>query len=75
MHQEIYLLFFEKLAQLNPHFHKSDKQRVIYHLNRGVDIPHTLKIRKGDGTDRYAVAYRFYESEDLAEQAFQKIED
>ncbi|MEO1382209.1 MAG: hypothetical protein AAFV78_03110 [Bacteroidota bacterium] len=51
------------------------QQRVIYHLNRGVDIPHTLKIRRGDGTDRYAVAYRFYESEDLAEQAFEKIED
>ncbi|MEO1417593.1 MAG: hypothetical protein AAFW00_20080 [Bacteroidota bacterium] len=51
------------------------QQRVIYHLNRGVDIPHTLKIRRGDGTDRYAVAYRFYESEDLAAQAFEKIED
>ena len=51
------------------------QSRVVSHLNAGEDIPHYLKIRRGDGTDRYAVAYRFYEDEEKANAAFEKIEN
>lgn len=40
------------------------------HLRMGQDVPHYLKIRLGDGTDKYAVSYRFYEEEEKANTAF-----
>jgi len=50
------------------------RSRVIAHLQAGEDVPHYLKVRRGDGKDYYAVAYRFYESADMAEAAMQVAE-
>ncbi|MEM7660014.1 MAG: hypothetical protein AAF399_28145, partial [Bacteroidota bacterium] len=47
--------------------------RVLRHLRAGEDIPHVLRIRQGDGKDRYAVTYRFYENADKADAALSKI--
>ncbi|MEM7373295.1 MAG: hypothetical protein AAF587_32015 [Bacteroidota bacterium] len=49
------------------------QSRVVSHLADGKDIPHYLRIRRGDGTDKYAVAYRFYEDDTKAEAALEKI--
>lgn len=49
------------------------QQRVVSHLRAGEDIPHYLQIRRGDGKDRYAIAYRFYEDADKADAALEKI--
>ena len=46
------------------------QMRVRSHLRVGEDVPHHLKIRRGDGTDKYAVTYRFYEDEEKANTAF-----
>ncbi|MEL6256513.1 MAG: hypothetical protein AAFR87_31210 [Bacteroidota bacterium] len=46
------------------------QMRVRSHLRVGEDVPHHLKIRRGDGTDKYAVTYRFYEDEEKANAAF-----
>ena len=51
------------------------QSRVVSHLSAGEDIPHYLKIRRGDGTDKYAITYRFYEDGDKADAAFEKIVD
>lgn len=47
--------------------------RIIQHLRAGEDIPHLLRIRQGDGKDRYAITYRFYEDADQADSALSKI--
>lgn len=46
------------------------QMRVRSHLGKGEDVPHYLKIRRGDGTDKYAVSYRFYENEEKANNAY-----
>ncbi|GAB4421258.1 MAG: hypothetical protein OHK0039_35850 [Bacteroidia bacterium] len=49
-------------------------QRQVYtYLSTGKDVPHYLKIRRGNGQDSYAVVYRFYESADQADAALRKI--
>lgn len=48
------------------------QMRVRSHLRMGQDVPHYLKIRRGDGTDQYAVSYRFYEDEEKANTAYDK---
>lgn len=50
------------------------RTRVYENLSDGKDIPHYLKIRRGDGTDKYAIAYRFFEDEEKANQAIEKIQ-
>lgn len=50
------------------------KSRVRTHLREGEDVPHFLKIRRGDGTDQYAVSYRFYENSEKASDALDKIQ-
>ncbi len=50
------------------------QKRVIGHLRKGEDVPHYLPIEQGDGKIRYAVTYRFFENEEKANQAFEKIE-
>lgn len=50
------------------------QSRVVSHLSSGKDIPHYLRIRRGDGTDKYAIAYRFYEDDAKAEAALNKIQ-
>ncbi|MEL6850751.1 MAG: hypothetical protein AAFP92_19695, partial [Bacteroidota bacterium] len=49
------------------------RNRVHTYLRKGTDIPHYLQIRRGDGTDQFAVSYRFYESADKADEALEKI--
>lgn len=46
------------------------KSRVISHLRKGEDVPHYLPVNLPDGTLKYAVVYRFFEAEELAENAF-----
>ena len=46
--------------------------RVFTHLSEGEDVPHYLKIRTGDGKDKYAISYRFYEDADKADAALEK---
>ena len=48
------------------------QNRVFTHLSSGNDVPHYLKVRTGDGKDKYAISYRFFEDADKAEQALQK---
>ena len=48
--------------------------RVYTHLTNGEDVPHCLRIRRGDGTDKYAISYRFYEDEGKAEAALSKAQ-
>jgi len=47
--------------------------RVQDHLRQGRDIPHSLKIRRGDGSDQYAVTYRFYEDSEKADAALKHL--
>lgn len=49
------------------------QRRVFTHLSDGEDIPHHLQVRRGDGKDYYAIAYRFYEDADKAQEALDKI--
>jgi hypothetical protein len=46
------------------------QMRVRTHLSQGEDVPHYLKIRRGDGTDKFAITYRFFEDEEKANTAF-----
>ncbi|MEL6652378.1 MAG: hypothetical protein AAFQ87_16370, partial [Bacteroidota bacterium] len=50
------------------------KNRVFAHLESGEDIPHYLKIRRTNGSDAYAIVYRFFEDAEKAEAAISKIE-
>jgi hypothetical protein len=50
------------------------RQKVYANLSEGKDIPHYLEIRRGDGTDQYAIAYRFYEDEEKANTAIEEIQ-
>ena len=49
------------------------RQLVYKNLAAGKDVPHYLEVRRGDGTDQYAIAYRFYEDEEKANKAFEAI--
>lgn len=46
------------------------QMRVRSHLRLGQDVPHYLKIKLGDGTEKYAISYRFYEDEEKANTAY-----
>ncbi len=50
------------------------RQLVYNNLSAGKDVPHYLEVRRGDGTDQYAIAYRFYEDEEKANKAFEAIQ-
>ncbi|MEO1450986.1 MAG: hypothetical protein AAFV07_15760, partial [Bacteroidota bacterium] len=50
------------------------RQRVHQHLDQGEDIPHYLRIRRGNGEDQFAVAYRFYDDASKADAALSKIQ-
>lgn len=53
---------------------KMAQRRVIGHLNQGEDVPHYLSIKRPDGKTRYAVAYRFFENEEKANAALEKVQ-
>ncbi len=50
------------------------KSRVISHLRAGEDIPHHLMVTLADGSNRYAVVYRFFEDDVRAEEALISIQ-
>ncbi|MEO0900094.1 MAG: hypothetical protein AAFY71_27005 [Bacteroidota bacterium] len=49
------------------------RSRVVGYLSNGDDVPHSLRIRQGDGKDRFAIAYRFFENADKASEALETI--
>ena len=50
------------------------KKRVFELLNEGEDIPHYLAVYQGNGIAKYAITYRFFESQDEANAAFSQQE-
>lgn len=50
------------------------RTKVFDNLSDGKDTPHYLQIRRGDGTDQYAITYRFYEDEEKANKAFEAVQ-
>lgn len=67
--EQIYVIVTEWLDSK-----KMAQRRVIGHLNKGEDVPHYLSIKRPDGTTRFAVTYRFFENEEKANQALEKIQ-
>jgi hypothetical protein len=47
------------------------RRKVNGYLVQGVDVPHYLKIRRGNGRDHYAITYRFFENEEKANAAME----
>ena len=50
------------------------RSRVSELLMDGYDIPHRLEIRRPNGTDQYAISYRFYEDGEKADAALELIQ-
>ncbi len=67
--ENIYVVVIEWLDE-----EEQAQRKVMRYLGDGADIPHYLPIVRGDGTVRYAVAYRFYEDDQKADEALQAIE-
>lgn len=47
------------------------RRKVNGYLVQGLDVPHCLKIRRGNGRDQYAITYRFFENEAKANAAME----
>ncbi|MEO0468634.1 MAG: hypothetical protein AAF206_03365 [Bacteroidota bacterium] len=50
------------------------KKRIYQHLANGEDVPHRLLVERGNGTEQYAIVYRFYSDSEKAEAALSKVE-
>ncbi|RMG21316.1 MAG: hypothetical protein D6730_18495 [Bacteroidetes bacterium] len=57
----IYLIVTEWAPTLN-----EAEDQVFELLNQQKDVPHYLEVRRGNGTDQYAITYRFFEDENKA---------
>ena len=66
--ENIYIIITEWVDEL-----VQARRTVAKHLAEGEDIPHYLKIKRGDGKEYYAIAYRFYDDGDKAAAALEKI--
>ena len=66
--KNIYIIITEWVDEL-----VQARRTVAKHLAEGEDIPHYLKIKRGDGKEYYAIAYRFYDDGDKAAAALEKI--
>lgn len=64
--ENMYLIVTDWAASLN----EAD-DKVFRYLNNQQDVPHHLEVRRGDGTDQYALTYRFFEDEAQANQALE----
>lgn len=41
-------------------------------FDAGKDVPHVLPVKRGDGSTKYALVYRFYDNEKTANENFEK---
>jgi hypothetical protein len=47
------------------------RKAVHQYLDRGLDVPHYLSVKRGDGTEQFAIVYRFFDSEPQANTALE----
>ncbi len=68
--ETIYLIVTEWAESLN-----EAEDKVFEYLNAQKDVPHYLQVRRGNGSDQYAITYRFFEDETKANTALKKCRD
>jgi len=67
--QALYVVILEWVDEA-----QAAQRRVARYLSQGEDIPHHLPVQRGDGRTQYAIAYRFFEDADQAEEALTRIQ-